>query len=360
MDEALHAHQISNFLRGDFSLYSRLEMFPTFHFLFALWAKLWRSDAAQTLRSFSFCWDLALFVVLWRAVEKEKPQERTWMLIFLPLLFPFLLLVYTDIPALVFLVAAFSAAKNTRPVLSCLSLSLACAFRQNHLSWFPFFMLMCAHFEGTRFADVPRKYWYFIVSFSLFLAICYFQGGVSLHVPPGVANVPFHPGNIIFLLALLPCIFLPLIAEHAGRIRSELRSAKIVCLVCLAIVWSFVSFAAPHPFNHFAGHLRTYFFIALDYDPLIKIAFAALTGAGALFLLVLPIERRVKLVLILSSFISLYPLKLIEVRYFFPPLILGVLLMEAPKSKYARMQICYGAALSLLMFYGAAEELWFW
>lgn len=361
MDETLHLRQIVRFAEGDFSLYRRLEMLPTFHFLYAAWAKLTGSDGIQGLRLFSLLWSMSFFAAAWYACKRAEAASKVWQLFTLPILFPFLFLVYTDIPALAFLVLAFAAATNRKPKLACLAVTIATLLRQNHLVWFPFIMFAaCSHVDEANMKKAIFRLWYFFLPPLAFVSYFFWRGGVSLQVPPGVAEVRMHPGNLIFLLALLPLLFLPFCIERSNLMLAKLKNIWAAVSIGAIAVGSFFLFSAPHPFNKFAGHLRTYLFLAFEVDPIAKAGFAALAALGALFLVSDLFEKRVGFVLALSSVLALYPLKLIEIRYLLPTVVFGVLLKHEGSSKWASAQIWYGLGLSTLMFTATAREWWFW
>ena len=360
MDETLHLRQVVRFASGDFTLYRRLEMLPTFHFIYASWTKLVGSESIQSLRFFTLLWSMCLFAAAWYGSAKAEAASKVWQIFTLPILFPYLFLVYTDVPALVFLVLAFALVTQRKPKLACAAMTTATLLRQNHLVWFPFVIYLACVSDVADRKKRLFQLWYFFLPPVGFVAYFLWHGGVSIQVPAGVAEVSMHPGNLIFLLALLPVLFFPLFIERSNRLLTKVQSLKIVLFVVTVWALSFYFFSALHPFNKFSGHLRTYLFLALEVDPVAKAGFAALAASGALFLVSELFEKRVGIVLAISSVLALYPLKLVEVRYLLPTVVLGVLLKRESSLKWARVQGIYGLALSALMFVGMVCEWWFW
>ena len=138
-DEMYHVPAIQALARGA-PLPRELPMFPTYHWLAALPAR-WFGTELWMLRLFQGAVAVAAFLLyqaLFRLRYPEAGGDRLLLLAWNPLVFPFFVLVYTDVAALTALLAGVYFQLRGRHLLAAGTLLLACLLRQSNLLWIVF------------------------------------------------------------------------------------------------------------------------------------------------------------------------------------------------------------------------------
>lgn len=363
MDEVLHDRQVTNFLSGNFVLLRRLEMFPAFHLFAAGLLRVIGVHSEAALRLIAAGVSAFFLGCFYLAADELQPRTallRSLQMLFLPIVFPFYFLFYTDIAALACLTAGIYGALRSRDLLSCLCGTLALLIRQNYLPWFFFLWMFVWSRRAAQFP--PRRFlatrWYFPMVMLTLCSWAFFHGGFSLQPPADTAQISVSPGNVMFFLALLPLLFLPLIAAFRKEELRDIRKPVVIGAVLGTFLVTYLLFEAPHPYNLFQGHLRTYLFLAVKGDSLTRFGFSALAAFGMLLLFVTRFISH-RALLAFCTVCALLPMKLIEQRYYFPALALGLLFREHSGVKTERLLAGYSGFLSVVFFEGIVRGLWF-
>ena len=364
VDEVLHNQQVASFLSGDFVLSKRLEMFPAFHLFAAGILRIVGAHSEAALRLIATgisAFFLLFFYSAGRELQAPTALCRAMQMLFLPLIFPFYFLFYTDIAALACLIAGIYAALRGRDLLACLCGTLALLVRQNYLPWFLF---LWAFVWIRRQHQMPLRSffssrWYFPMVILTLCTWAFVHGGFSLQPPADTGSIAASPGNVMFFLALLPLLFAPLVIAFRTEERLALKKVAVVGTLLTAFVLTYLFFDAPHPYNMFRGHLRTYLFIGVKADWGVRAGFAALTAFGLLLLFVTRFTSHTALLLAVCTVAALLPMKLIEQRYYYPALALGLLFRRHSASKTEWALAGYGAVLSYIFFDGIVRGAWF-
>src|SRR5262249_2473025 len=138
VDEAAHAFQVGLFAHGRVEVIPELTVIPTYHAVLALaeWATGHHDFAL--LRFVNLLGSLLLPVFGSRLVAMYSPQEagrRTVQWFFMPLLFPFFFLVYTDVWTLAAMLATQLAALRREYVIAAFAGLVATLLRQDMIVW---------------------------------------------------------------------------------------------------------------------------------------------------------------------------------------------------------------------------------
>ena len=138
VDEASHAAQVRFFSSGTFEIFVGTTMIPTYHAILALAEWITGYHDIALLRFVNLLGSLLLPVFIWRLVATYAPQEagrRTVQWFYMPLLFPFFFLVYTDVWPLAAMLATQLAALRKRYVLAAVAGLAATLLRQDMIVW---------------------------------------------------------------------------------------------------------------------------------------------------------------------------------------------------------------------------------
>lgn len=268
-DEWVHWHQILRFVHHDYRVFREyLTNIPGYHWLVTSLLWLFGADTLGPARAINAAFGLgalAAFHFARRHVYPADAQRETALMLFLPVLFPFWFMVYTDTLALALLLAATLAQLRGRHGWAALALVGSMAVRQNNVFWVGVLALMTLWplWRDARWRpwQVWRESmalaWPYGVAVIVFLAYWALNGSISYSNAQGVnahPDVKFDVGNPYFLLFIAGCL-LPL-QTLVGLRRFVAQSKRWPWLWLLPLVvfglyaWLF---KVHHPYNIFEG-----------------------------------------------------------------------------------------------------------
>jgi alpha-1,2-glucosyltransferase len=147
-DEEVHYDQIARFARGDLSLNPALTTLPGYHALLGLIGYVTGVTNIPFMRFLSFLIGLAtigVFGLISRELYRDAGFLRVLQLAFLPILFPFFFLLYTDVLSLLFVLLAFFFILRERPTLAAVMSLAGVLVRQTNIVWLLFFFAFLIH-----------------------------------------------------------------------------------------------------------------------------------------------------------------------------------------------------------------------
>jgi hypothetical protein len=147
-DEEVHYDQIARFARGDLSLNPWLTTLPGYHALLGFVGYVTGVTSLPFMRFLSFLIGLATIGVFWlitRELYKDAGFLRVLQFTFLPILFPFFFLLYTDVLSLLFILLAFFFMLRERPTLAAVMSLAGVLVRQTNIVWLLFFFAFLIH-----------------------------------------------------------------------------------------------------------------------------------------------------------------------------------------------------------------------
>jgi alpha-1,2-glucosyltransferase len=390
-DETVHFPQIRSFLEafpdGPWTLDPRLTTFPTYHALVAAVLALTGTSSLTAARTVDLAISAALLAVFAAAVlrihgRRTIAARRMAQLAFLPILFPFFFLVYTDVLSLLLVLLGVLLADRPRPVLAPLAAWAAVLVRQTNVVWAVWIALVHLRAVDRNVSappDAADRRWRLLgpaAPYALLAAatvgFVLWHGGLALGDPAAHPPGALHAANVdFFLLVLLVCflpLHLPALKRVAGSLSAALRRRPwrerlVLSLLALAALaagfllftWSF---EVSHPYNRFLGSLRNR---ALDFFTHGELGTLTLFTADVVALLALVGTRLTR-----PLAYALYPLSaaflaahwLVEQRYDFIPLALWLLYREEAPPWAERLQLVWGIALTAFLHLGVVNR-WF-
>lgn len=303
---------------------------------------------------------LAWFAAAWRHLHRAPAGGATLLLALLPLLLPFTAMVYTDVPALTFLLGAFWAHCRGHRASAALLLALSCLMRQTSLIWAAY--LLCVELADALWprtgrpprtahdlaaaADhfVDRNRWLLLFLATATAAVLY-AGRLTVGTTHGnqfQANpAMFHFAGLLLALLALPTWFArsgpalrTLRAAVAARPRRWLPVAAFGLGLALAAAWLYRN---GHAWNRpllwpeepcAFVLLRNVPLVALEHSGLLRLLSGLLlVGQVAALVALTAGQPRRRELLLLLPFTGLLMLSngLVDPRYFIPPLALALL-----------------------------------
>ncbi len=353
-----HLHAIREFYNGRWTLPDHLPMLPTYHVVATLCWKAFGPHLA-VLRGLSAILAV-LAIVVFGAIARhealEHPGDAILHFAWLPILFPFLAMVYTEAMSMLFLVLAVYMHVRRRFLLSAVMLLLACLVRQSNALWVVF-MALWAILQIDRAAgfcprvpsgpEVPRectrpfsffrasvgRVWGHVVVLALAASFLIYNRGPSLIMVE--ANRPrFNAAQFYLFTLFILFLWAPI---WVSRLHSEVqcfrqwgmehrvKAALVVILGMAGVFLLALGYDNPHPWNRNVSYLRNLPLIAMSRYASARFAVASLIIIVAPIIVrftLAQVNRRLLGLVWLLSLLFLLPHSLAEPRYYIVPMFL--------------------------------------
>jgi len=372
-DEGFHAPQIWVYYSGGTTFADTITVPPTYHYIMGFIVRQIGYYDDNLLKLISLLISLLTIPVFYKIISKYHPQDagiRTLQLFFLPLMFIYYFLIYTDIWALLLIALNLYLALNKRYALSALIGLAAICLRQDCVIWVGLsFLLIC--FEKHNQTDILRitdiikngflKGWLYIVVFIGFVGFVIYNGGVAVgdkeQHNSGMANY----ANFYIFLILAWFLFLPLNIKLLPDILIFLRNHWNAVAVVAGFLLYMGSFSNPHGYNNsmFDYFLHNGMAHFLTTNILVKSISYILAAWMLLSLIVMKLpEQRFKWVLLIIP-LAVISHPMIEPRYYFPAYFAIHLLRPAlPSAIETGTLVCY-ILVAAYILYGTVSGSFF-
>lgn len=381
VDEPGHLANIHHFLEGQGGWPAAMPMLPGYHFMVvSVWKIFPVVNSVVTARlvtGLTTLLGLAVFALAWQRIHRQPAGRATLLLALLPLTQPFTGMIYTDVPALAFVLAAWWAQVAGFRVLAVVSLAGAIGVRQTSLAWAVFFIA----WEFLR-TDQPRvplraRIGWMVVLLAISALIIVAAGRLTVGTQHGNDFRP-NPAMPHFAALLLLGLGLPVWLAHASQTLRIWRDAArrrpgragLVLLsgAATAAVFAF-TFSNPHIWNrelHWEGCsftlLRNWPLVWIDAHPWLRVPSAINIVVMAAAVVEVFRRQRCHAMLWIALAIGITPAltnRLIEPRYFIPAAGILLTLIEIPAADWRRLAVWW-AVLSAIHapFVARALSLW--
>ena len=314
----------------------------------------------------------AAMITLYASVPLQKRGFRVnrspLLLVFLPILFPFTTMVYTDVLALSFIIGAIYLHTKRFYWLAAISMLFACLVRQSNIVWVAYMVAWSALEAGYHFRKegmlarfhlwnllvrqlLPQVFGYMVVL--VLIGTLYLSSGGSLssefpenQPQPNIGN---YYTLAFFALILWAPIWLERIGEEIRSISFAVRKQPIQAVALSLIPASFgfmqvVTFNNWHPWNWTTMALRNIPLILMDrYIPF------RVLGVTCIFLAVWLVSRfwssqsnSAHLTLIaFFTFIFLLAHPVVEPRYLIVPFVLTNFFVDYSSAQLTKLAFWY-------------------
>lgn len=372
-DEGFHAPQIWVYYSGGTEFAESITVPPTYHYIMGFIVRQIGYYDDNLLKLISLLISLLTIPVFYKLISRYHPQDagiRTLQLFFLPLMFIYYFLIYTDIWALLLIALNLYLAVSKRYALSALVGLAAICLRQDSVIWVGFsFLLIC--FEKNNQNDILRitdivknalsKGSLYIVVFVAFVVFVIYNGGVAVGDKDQHNSGAANYANFYIFLILAWFIFLPLNIKLLPDIFLFLRNYWIGVAVAFGFLLYMGSFTNPHGYNNsmFDYFLHNGMAHFLTTNILVKSLSYILAAWMFLSLVVMKLpEQRFKWVLLIIPLAAIsHPM--IEPRYYFPAyLAIHLLRPSLPSSVETGTIVCY-ILLATYILYGTVSGHFF-
>lgn len=311
-DEKIHLAAIRQFASGDWSN-PDLAMFPAYHAVLAFPARILGARPGW-IRATGILEALVILAsVAWAAQRTRRPGRghALFQVLWLPMFFPFIPLVYTDPASATWVLLALALQLSRRYKPAAASLLVSCLIRQSNALWVVFFVLWAFHDafrqpQGFRFGPRPprppfrgfglllrgawARGWAHMAVLAAFAAIVLAVGEV---VPrsQSIVGPRFNPAQIFAFGIGAGVVWLPIWADEwrggFGELRAWPRGRLAIVLAAAAslVVVLALCYRNPNPRNQSLYYLRNRPLVMLQAHAAARYAasaFMILTAAAAI------------------------------------------------------------------------------
>lgn len=261
VDEVAHLPQIQWFMEGRWELRQGLAMLPGYHLLVAALAALLGLDV-EGMRATGVLFGLSAacaFYGIRRHLRDTHAIRSAALFFFLPVLYPYYFLIYTDVLSLALVLWALWSTLKSRHWLSACLLTASVFVRQNNVIWagllpaIAFWPELKAMVESRCMPAALRlvhKSMPYGVPVLLFALYWMWNGSISLsrNVAAGHPDLTIHTGNLYYAVFLCLLLF-PV--EACKGLRDFLASVKrMPWLVLLPLLLAFGGKIKGSPDNY--------------------------------------------------------------------------------------------------------------
>jgi len=343
VDEARHFNQINSFAHGNFSLDPELTTIPGYHALMALICRVFDRYSLNSIRFLNSLIAFAVILVFYFTacrLSSEYALTKTLQFLFLPILFPFLSLAYTDTLSLLLVLLAYRALQVSKYNLALLMALLSVFVRQNNIIWLLYVVaLEYVRRNGCKpglslLLEHLKRSWIAILALTAFALFVLYNGGVAL------GHVKYHPafslqsGNVFFFLFISFFLFAPQHMLSGGKMLRQLARDWRTCLALLLLAGFYLfTYRVDNPLNFFQFHLRNQLLLFFVSSLALKALFFVITAWALLFFLHSRLSGETRILLYSATVLFLVPAWLIEQRYYLIPLMFFMLLKKEDSSR---------------------------
>jgi alpha-1,2-glucosyltransferase len=365
-------------LRYIVSQFPKQAALPTYNIFLALIASLIHKSSIADVRLYTFIINLlSIPIFYWAAkqLDQDCALMKTAQYCFLPIIFPFFFLIYTDFMSLltVLIVLNFVLRKN---YLWAGFFGTVCIFvRQNNLMWVAFaYIYLYFRVNGNRFSlSLLIRHliqgWLFILGAILFVLFVIWNKGIlcghSQRNP-----LAFYTNNLYFVFFAVFSIFLPVILEKLFQAKKIFQNKTLIIILPLFFVLYMVTFWNNNMINHFNEIKELSFDKGMFFlrNRILSIIFSC-TAYKALFfvpivltiiaLLVTRFYEKSQYLLYPTSFVYLAVLWAVEPRYYFISFVLFNLFRKPGRLAIEMSMLIYFMILSLIFYYFMYRNIFF-
>ena len=369
VDESLHALQIKYIYEGGHQFVETITVIPGYHYLMAFFGRVCNifsqydtGPKVGDLRMYQMGISLLFLGVSFCIMRKLKMDDRIlFLLMFMPIIFPFLFLIYTDIASLTVFLIAFLVHLYKRYDLAAVFVLLSIVIRQDNILWTGFFMTLIffeiyqehKHFDRKLFLTFFDKSIAYVIVIMCFLLFYYFNDGVAIGEKKSHPSINVYFGNIYLFLTVFAFVFLPAILDRSKDILAFFYKRKVLSFAIIANGFVFFgsTFIVDHPYNQsFVGYIHNQIILVMiSHFSALLISYLLLVLAIGYFCVTKFLDKKMFFIAAIFSVLFLSMHWMIEFRYYMIPMTLILFTVEF-KSSVIKYQVVYAFLLSAILF----------
>jgi len=408
-DENIHSWQIQQFRSGDFKLHPNLTTLPGYHYLMYSFIRIPKVASIHNMRILTFAFGILALLFFYLCAKIISPGDadiKTLQFFFLPILFQYFFLIYTDVVSLLFVLIALFFVLKKHNIISFVFIFASILIRQTNIIWllFIFVAIFLREYQNNNLPQpllrkegndkkfpplanvLPltkgelegvdtqcpgrlggvfthcKKNILFIAGIMAFGAFIFLNKGFALGDKEMHPWFSFHMGNIYIALIAFFFLFLPLNIYNFKKIVLFIKKKPLVLgfLFILFLVYIFTS-TYMHHYNEerYVFYIKNVLLVFLNKHIIIRLLFFIPIAYSILSLCVTKLHEKWQYLLYPASILLLLPSSLIEHRYYIIPFSLFILFKKNQPKWIEYSQIAIFIIASLGIMYGLSQEKFF-
>lgn len=363
-DEPRHFDQINLFIEGKYEIITT--SIPVFHLIEAQFAKIFHSKSLHHLRFFNLLFSFLNIYIFFLIASKVSPSNnylKTLQFAFLPVLFPYRFLLYTENLSLLFILLATYWTFRNKFFVSFIFAVFAVLTKQLNIVWYLFIFLFIyfkeynSHLSFNNINLFIKEKYYFIAGLLGFAVFIYINRGVALITKDVHPDFYLSLGNFYWAIFLFFLLFLPLIINRFYIILGFICKKKIILIpVITFLITALFTFRLDHPWNQYPEHLRNGILLFFMSNIFLKLIFFNVVILTILIIYFIHLKKNHYYLLYPFMLLSLLPIWLIETRYSLPFFVFFILFREDFGRGIEFMQSLFFIVISILLFNGYLNQ----
>lgn len=371
VDEKIHQRVISGIYEGCYDI-SGLSMLPGYHWIIGIIGKILSLSTLNFSRFITFLISVAMMIIYTKIPYQNNAKKLTrtpYLLLFLPILFPYTVMVYTDAVALFFIISAIYFHKKKYYILAGLSMFLSCLIRQSNILWVIFMIAwsmldvwdqinkeiyITKKIGKTFFKDVLSRISCYIIALVFIILILLANGDfLASNVP--LIRPRFNISSYFTLSFFILLLWLPIWIE---RFKEDIRfiifafknkpikTGLLFLILTLIGIILVLFYKNWHPWNQDTWFLRNIPLVMMDrYIPYRILGVLCIFFAGYSVFRLWSIQSNRGQLTLLAIFILAFlsPHSLVEPRYLIVPFVLSDLFMDYSNTQIINLKIWYSS-----------------
>lgn len=380
IDESIHYRLIKAF--ADFNVteksFKNLATFPFYHFILGSLSRLigvssflstlFASRLISTIFSFL---SVLVFYLISKEIDLKNAASKMLQYLFLPILFIFFFLIYTESFSLLFILLSFYFLNKGKYKTSGAFGLFSVLTRQNNVVWLAFFLFLMIkkRFKSGFDKKLAIKFIsdtsIFILTFACLAIFIVLNKGFVLS-DQGAHPFSIHFANLFLFLLFHFVLFLPLNLSNFPKILKEslkilLKKPWIVFPIMIFFVFYIFSFRADHPYNQSTidYFLRNRMLSYITGSDLVKSFFFIPVLYSILSLAVTEFNKKTYFLVYPFIVISLCLSWLVEPRYYLIPFVFFILFKKQKSPLVEYLTVIFFMVLSAWIVWGALNQKFF-
>lgn len=363
VDEYFHVPQIVAFMRGIFVVHPLLTTIPSYHLVMAALMNVFSLQSAQGMRAINATFGLIcafFFYLIRRTLGDPHASLYAAVFFFLPFLYPYYFLIYTDTLSLMLVLGAFFAALKQRHLAAALTLTAALLVRQNNVVWTAFMPLFFSNPHRLRLSEINdtlkklmHTAWPYALPIAVFFGYWFWHGSISMSkaLTTKHPDLSLHLGNL-YLFLFLFVLFFPYNAFQGLRQFIDYARHRPWILVILLLIIPLIHLKGS-PDNYISIHyyLRNTLIQIVASGPA-RWAFAAAVAVGVCAIAFTPLALPQSWLIYVFSAFYVCSSWLIENRYLIIPFALWMALCKAESERALWWSLAAWIGVSVFFVWG--------
>lgn len=356
VDEFDHYLQIMIFFEGQIGVYPSLPFYPVYHSFLFFFGWIFGNDSVSFFRLINLLLGASATLVSYLIVShfnRDQAVNKTARFFYIPIIFPYFFLIYTDIFSLLLVLLSFLLVLKKQYAMAQVFAVISVFARQNNVVWLGFIVLWITLEERNNIKILGLKFFRLIAPTLIgLLAILYafFLQDFLVIKAKNIHPIGFFTGNIFLFIFLAFILFLPLHLRNRKEVAKELDKASTWAIIAFVFVVYLITFNVEHKFNTISYFFRNQALMLITSSLALKILFFIPLAYTIISLKTTKMVSNTAYILYPFILLFLLPMQHIEFRYSIIPISLLFLLLD--DEQYGEgINLAFYSILSVLVLF---------